>query len=128
MVPQRTRTTTSRARPCSASTAARTECHPGSRGHAPGGSSWRAGYGQQADNAKTFPTARQVRVEPGVHEDKALRTVFLESEGCAKAGCKQRVAVARGGFDVLRVMIEPANDDDVVDPAGDVELLVVHEA
>ncbi len=63
-----------------------------------------------------------------VHEDKTLRTVFLESECCAKAGCKQRVAVARRRFDVLRVMIEPADDDEVVDPAGDVELLVVHEA
>ncbi len=63
-----------------------------------------------------------------VHEDKALRTVFLESEGCAKAGGKQRVALARRRFDVLWVMIEPANDDEVVDPAGDVELLVVHEA
>ena len=46
-----------------------------------------------------------------VHEDEALHAVFLEGECCAKTGFEPRVALACGGFDVLRVMVESANDD-----------------
>ncbi len=63
-----------------------------------------------------------------VHEDEALRAVFVDGERGAEAGFQQRVACARRGFDVLRVMVEAADDDEVVDPAGDVELPLVHEA
>ena len=103
MVPQRIRTTASRARPCSSSTAARTASMTGARSCIP---------------SRTTSCTRTRRCAPS----------FVEGERCAEAGCEQRMALARGGFDVLRVVIEAADDDEVVDSAGDVELLVVHEA
>ena len=103
MVPQRIRTTASSARPCSSSTAARTASMTGARSALP---------------SRTTSCTRTRRCAP------CSSTANAAPRPDASSGW----LCARGGFDVLRVMIEPADDDEVVDPAGDVELLLVHEA
>ena len=103
IVPQRISTTASSARPCSSRTA--------------------APDGVQDRGQVVAAVALDL-----VHEDEALRAVLVDRERGAETRCEQRVACARGGFDVLRVMVETADDDEVVDSAGDVELAFVDEA
>ena len=63
-----------------------------------------------------------------VGDDEALFAVYVAGEGGAHAGGEGGVAVFDGVFDVLGVVVAAANDDEVFDPAGDVELVVVDEA
>src|SRR5688572_10426328 len=62
-----------------------------------------------------------------LHDDQTLLAFNLQRERCATSGPQRPMALFDGLLDVLRVMIEAANDDQVFETAGDVEFAVVHE-
>src|SRR5947208_12535187 len=60
--------------------------------------------------------------------DQLLLLVLVEHAECGAAVPSQRwMAILHCVFDVLWVMVDPANDDQVLDPACDVKLAVLAE-
>src|SRR5262249_33252982 len=57
-----------------------------------------------------------------------LAVALLDGERSAAAGAQRRVTRLDGALDILGVMVAPADDDDVLASACDVELAVVEEA
>ncbi len=63
-----------------------------------------------------------------LHDDQTLLAVGVDGERGAAIDAQGRMALLDGPLDVLRIMVAAANDDQVLQPAGDVELTVVQIA
>src|SRR5690606_26377178 len=63
-----------------------------------------------------------------VDQYKALPVVVLHGKRGPEAGCKQWMALAGRGLDILRMMVATPDDDQVVDASDDVELIFMDEA
>ncbi len=63
-----------------------------------------------------------------VHHDQPLLIPDLDREGRAAARAQRRVGPLDRKFDVLRIKIAAADDDQVLEPAGDEQLATVEEA
>ena len=63
-----------------------------------------------------------------VDDDQPLLAVRLDGEGRAAAGRSAGWLLLDGPLDVLRVEVAAADDDQVLEPAGDEQLAVVEEA
>src|SRR5712692_3736354 len=63
-----------------------------------------------------------------LHHDQLLAAALLaDGEGGAAVAAQRRMAVLHRVLDVLRIVVHAADDDDVLDAAGDVELAVLVE-
>src|SRR5690606_18505070 len=72
-----------------------------------------------------------VRVAAGLdalHDREALLARDLDRERGSAAGDRRAVGALGDQLDVLRVVVLAADDDDVLEPAGDEELIAVEEA
>ena len=75
--------------------------------------------------------ARQLALLPALdllHHDKPLGSVDLNRHRGAIARSQPRMALTNRQLNVLRIMVQPANDDQVFQPAGDEHFAVLHEA
>ena len=63
-----------------------------------------------------------------LHQDQLLLVVMVGyAEGGATMAAQRRMTVLHSLLDVLRVMVDAADDDQVLDPAGDVKFAVLVE-
>src|SRR5947207_677151 len=62
-----------------------------------------------------------------VRDDQPLLAVDRYRERRPAPGLQSRVCVTGGRLDVLRVVVEPAQDDQILDAAGDEQLAVVDQ-
>ena len=60
-----------------------------------------------------------------VDQHQPLAPVDLDGERRGLARPQPRMALAGSGLDVLRIMIQPANDDQILEPAGDEQFAVL---
>ena len=63
-----------------------------------------------------------------VHHDQPLGPVDLDRKGRPAVGSQARMALADRQLDVLRIVVRPANDDQVFQAPGDEHLAGLHEA
>jgi hypothetical protein len=63
-----------------------------------------------------------------LYQREALVTVDVDRERDGAAQAQRRVRLRRGRLEILRVQVAAADDDDVLEPAGDVQLPIEREA
>ena len=85
------------------------------------------GATNRGDHRRSIERAQGGALDLGGDAD-LLDPVDAQREGGAGARLERRMTQLGGPLDVLRVVILPAHDDDILDATGDVELAVLEEA
>src|SRR5207237_10332545 len=62
------------------------------------------------------------------HDRQSFASVARERERRGVARPQARMTAFRGEFEILRVIIAPAKDDEILEPSGDEQPSVVHAA
>ena len=82
-----------------------------------------------ADRRDDLVDHRLIAIPLDLLDDRQpLLPVDLDGEGRGAAGAERRVAPLRRPLDVLRIDVPAAEDDQVLEPAGDEELAILEEA